>query len=114
MGLGSKNTALDVKIELANTHTTGLPIGVCIQCREVDSKRCFESSDHNLIEFRSFKLKSNFFTSLKKKEKFNFRSSLKETKKLISRFLTSNHEDGSVSNTFRPISDSLQKPGKEY
>jgi len=32
MGLGGKNTALDVKIELADTHTAGLPIGVCIQC----------------------------------------------------------------------------------
>lgn len=32
MGLGGKTTALDVKIELADTHTAGLPIGVCIQC----------------------------------------------------------------------------------
>jgi fumarate hydratase subunit alpha len=32
MGLGGKTTALDVKIEIADTHTAGLPIGVCIQC----------------------------------------------------------------------------------
>jgi fumarate hydratase subunit alpha len=32
MGLGGKTTALDVKIELADTHTAGLPMGVCIQC----------------------------------------------------------------------------------
>ena len=32
MGLGGKTTALDVKIELVDTHTAGLPIGVCIQC----------------------------------------------------------------------------------
>ena len=32
MGLGGKTTALDVKILTADTHTAGLPIGVCIQC----------------------------------------------------------------------------------
>lgn len=32
MGLGGKTTALDVKVELADTHTAGLPIGVGIQC----------------------------------------------------------------------------------
>ena len=32
MGLGGNTTALDVKIEVADTHTAGLPIGVCIQC----------------------------------------------------------------------------------
>lgn len=32
MGLGGKTTALDVKIITADTHTAGLPIGVCIQC----------------------------------------------------------------------------------
>jgi len=32
MGLGGKTTALDVKVELTDTHTAGLPIGVCIQC----------------------------------------------------------------------------------
>jgi fumarate hydratase subunit alpha len=32
MGLGGKTTALDVKIEIADTHTAGLPVGVCIQC----------------------------------------------------------------------------------
>ena len=32
MGLGGKTTALDVKIEKVDTHTAGLPIGVCIQC----------------------------------------------------------------------------------
>lgn len=32
MGLGGKTTALDVKIEISDTHTAGLPIGVCIQC----------------------------------------------------------------------------------
>ncbi|WP_321423599.1 fumarate hydratase [uncultured Methanobacterium sp.] len=32
MGLGGRTTALDVKIEYADTHTAGLPIGVCIQC----------------------------------------------------------------------------------
>lgn len=32
MGLGGKTTALDVKIEYADTHTAGLPVGVCIQC----------------------------------------------------------------------------------
>lgn len=32
MGLGGKTTALDVKILAADTHTAGLPIGVCIQC----------------------------------------------------------------------------------
>lgn len=32
MGLGGNTTALDVKIKTSNTHTAGLPIGVCIQC----------------------------------------------------------------------------------
>jgi fumarate hydratase subunit alpha len=32
MGLGGRTTALDVKMEYADTHTAGLPIGVCIQC----------------------------------------------------------------------------------
>ncbi len=32
MGLGGNTTALDVKIEYADTHTAGLPVGVCIQC----------------------------------------------------------------------------------
>lgn len=32
MGLGGKTTALGVKILTADTHTAGLPIGVCIQC----------------------------------------------------------------------------------
>ena len=32
MGLGGKTTALDVKVEIVDTHTAGLPIGVCIQC----------------------------------------------------------------------------------
>ncbi len=32
MGLGGMTTALDVKILKADTHTAGLPIGVCIQC----------------------------------------------------------------------------------
>ncbi|MGC9517508.1 MAG: fumarate hydratase [Methanomicrobiales archaeon] len=32
MGLGGNTTALDVKILSADTHTAGLPIGVCIQC----------------------------------------------------------------------------------
>ena len=32
MGLGGKTTALEVKILTADTHTAGLPIGVCIQC----------------------------------------------------------------------------------
>lgn len=32
MGLGGKTTTLDVKVELADTHTAGLPVGVCIQC----------------------------------------------------------------------------------
>lgn len=32
MGLGGKTTTLDVKILTADTHTAGLPIGVCIQC----------------------------------------------------------------------------------
>lgn len=32
MGLGGKTTTLDVKILKADTHTAGLPIGVCVQC----------------------------------------------------------------------------------
>ena len=32
MGLGGKTTTLDVKVELADTHTAGLPVGICIQC----------------------------------------------------------------------------------
>ncbi|MBE6494517.1 MAG: fumarate hydratase [Methanosphaera stadtmanae] len=32
MGLGGKTTTLDVKIELADTHTAGLPVGICVQC----------------------------------------------------------------------------------
>jgi fumarate hydratase subunit alpha len=32
MGLGGDNTTLDVKILTADTHTAGLPIGVCVQC----------------------------------------------------------------------------------
>lgn len=47
MGLGGKTTALDVKIEYADTHTAGLPIGVCIQCwaaRYASSKLFSDSS----------------------------------------------------------------------
>lgn len=32
MGLGGKTTTIDVKIIKGDTHTAGLPIGVCIQC----------------------------------------------------------------------------------
>lgn len=32
MGLGGKTTTLDVKVEMVDTHTAGLPIGICIQC----------------------------------------------------------------------------------
>lgn len=32
MGLGGRTTTLDVKILKADTHTAGLPVGVCIQC----------------------------------------------------------------------------------
>ena len=32
MGLGGKTTTLDVKVELADTHTAGLPVGICVQC----------------------------------------------------------------------------------
>ena len=32
MGLGGNTTSLDVKILSVDTHTAGLPIGVCIQC----------------------------------------------------------------------------------
>lgn len=32
MGLGGNTTALDIKILTADTHTAGLPIGVCVQC----------------------------------------------------------------------------------
>ncbi|MCI5866966.1 MAG: fumarate hydratase [Methanosphaera sp.] len=32
MGLGGKTTTLGVNIELADTHTAGLPVGICVQC----------------------------------------------------------------------------------
>lgn len=32
MGLGGKTTTLGVNVELADTHTAGLPVGVCVQC----------------------------------------------------------------------------------
>ena len=32
MGLGGKTTTLGVNIELADTHTAGLPVGVCVHC----------------------------------------------------------------------------------
>lgn len=32
MGMGGKTTALGVNIKTMDTHTAGLPIGVCIQC----------------------------------------------------------------------------------
>ena len=32
MGLGGKTTVLGVNIELADTHTAGLPVGICVQC----------------------------------------------------------------------------------
>jgi fumarate hydratase subunit alpha len=32
MGLGGNTTALGVNVELADTHTAGFPIGICIQC----------------------------------------------------------------------------------
>ena len=32
MGLGGKTTTLGVNIELADTHTAGLPVGVSVQC----------------------------------------------------------------------------------
>ncbi len=40
MGMGGKTTSLDVKIEYADTHTAGLPIGVCIQCWAARSATC--------------------------------------------------------------------------
>lgn len=45
MGLGGKTTTLDVKIIKADTHTAGLPIGVCIQCwaNRYATKRIFDS-----------------------------------------------------------------------
>ncbi len=32
MGLGGKTTTLGVNVELADTHTAGLPVGICVQC----------------------------------------------------------------------------------
>ena len=32
MGLGGKTTSLAVNVELADTHTAGLPVGICVQC----------------------------------------------------------------------------------
>lgn len=32
MGLGGKTTVLGVNVELADTHTAGLPVGICVQC----------------------------------------------------------------------------------
>jgi len=32
MGLGGRTTVLGVNVELADTHTAGLPVGICVQC----------------------------------------------------------------------------------
>ncbi|WP_455645281.1 fumarate hydratase [Methanosphaera sp.] len=32
MGLGGKTTTLGVNVEMADTHTAGLPVGICVQC----------------------------------------------------------------------------------
>ena len=32
MGLGGRTTTLGVNVELADTHTAGLPVGICVQC----------------------------------------------------------------------------------
>ena len=32
MGLGGKTTVLGVNVELVDTHTAGLPVGICVQC----------------------------------------------------------------------------------
>ena len=32
MGLGGNTTVLGVNVELADTHTAGFPIGICVQC----------------------------------------------------------------------------------
>ncbi len=32
MGLGGRATVLGVNVELADTHTAGLPVGICVQC----------------------------------------------------------------------------------
>lgn len=32
MGLGGKTTTLGVNVELADTHTAGLPVAICVQC----------------------------------------------------------------------------------
>ena len=42
MGLGGKTTTLGVNIELADTHTAGLPVGVCVQCWSC--KTCINNS----------------------------------------------------------------------
>ena len=32
MGLGGNTTVLGVNVELADTHTAGFPVGICVQC----------------------------------------------------------------------------------
>lgn len=49
MGLGGKTTALDVQIEMADTHTAGLPLGVCIQCWAGRHSRAVLRPDNQII-----------------------------------------------------------------
>ncbi len=45
MGLGGNTTVLGVNVELADTHTAGFPIGICIQCWAARHATCILTDD---------------------------------------------------------------------
>ncbi len=45
MGLGGKTTVLGVNVELADTHTAGFPIGICVQCWAARHASCTLTDD---------------------------------------------------------------------
>lgn len=45
MGLGGKTTVIGVNVELADTHTAGLPVGICVQCWAARHATCTLTDD---------------------------------------------------------------------
>ena len=45
MGLGGNTTVLGVNVELADTHTAGFPIGICVQCWAARHATCILTDD---------------------------------------------------------------------
>lgn len=45
MGLGGNTTVLGVNVELADTHTAGFPVGICVQCWAARHATCTLTDD---------------------------------------------------------------------